>query len=67
MTGLVSLSDQQWSAFVDAAGASLTRWRFRVRPGGIPVPTDALALALCAEGRGSLVVYRGGQLDYGSH
>lgn len=67
MTVLVPLSEQQWSAFLDAAGASLTRWGFRVRPVGIPVHTDALALALCAEGLGSLVVYRGGHIDYGSH
>ncbi|MBB6016772.1 hypothetical protein ACFP9V_19285 [Deinococcus radiopugnans] len=67
MTSLVPLSKQQWSALLDAAGASPTRCRFLVRPVGIPVHTDVLARALCADGLGSLVVYRGGHLDYGSH
>ena len=67
MSGLIPLSDQQWAAFLDAAGASLTRWGFQPRPVGIRVLTDELAHALCAEGRGSLVVYRNGRLDYSSH
>lgn len=67
MTTITSLSDQRWAALLDAAGASLSRWGFRVRPVGIPVQTDTLARALCADGLGSLVVYVGGQLDYGSH
>ncbi|GGO22051.1 hypothetical protein [Deinococcus humi] len=64
MTAPVPLSDQQWAAFLDAAGASLTRWGFRVRPVGIPIPTTPEAAALVADGRGCLVVYRAGHVEY---